>query len=181
MKAIAACATVVTVFLAASPSVGGEQTKMPKEVQQYLQGWAGEYNIEGTWGDTPVKGRLSARLSRGRHANLYDWSFKMGDKDLHISTVEGWDAAGGWTIEQGVASDGEIFTTHWSKKADSMWVGESKGVVEGQSTSSRVSIEKTPDGFTAKVTESKRGSTTLPDMQLKYTRLAEKTKGASKD
>ena len=183
MKAIAACATAAVFYLGASPLAGDEEKSMPKEVRQYLKGWVGEYNIEGMWGDTPVTGRLSARRSRGRHANLYDWSFTIGGengKTLHISTVEGWDPAGGWTIEQGVASDGEIFTTHWTRKGDNLWVGEAKGVAAGQSTSNKVTVKKTADGFTVKVTENKRGDTALPDIELKYTRVSGKRKDAAR-
>lgn len=181
MKRVArTSAAVGVILLAAGFSAAQEQKSIPQEVQQYLESWVGEWTIEGTWGNTPVQGRSSVRLSRGKNAMISDWSTRIGDQQIHGALVEGWDSSTGWTTEQGAVSDGEIYAVRWSKKGENLWEGQAQGSVAGQKTSSRQYLEKTATGFVFRITENKRGDEVLPNWEVKFTRATKKAQGKGK-
>lgn len=165
-------------FLAAASLVNAQpQTDMPPEVRKEVNYYVGNWTVEGTADGSAIRGKLSSKLSRGKHCILGDWSAKVGETPVHFALVSGWDSSTGWLTEQGIDSTGEVYTIRYRKKSPTVTEGEYTGTLAGRKLTGKVRIEKQgPTRFTLSVTEAKAGDERRPDWVLRYSKVIKQRK-----
>lgn len=165
--------TALLVVLASGVSFAGEKAKPPKEYVELLQFYVGEWSVEGTVGETPLKGRASFRMPAGNFCILGTVSARVGKEPLIFSLVSGWDSSTGWGTEQGVGNDGGVYRLEWRKVSATVDEGELVGTVDGKKVTEKDRLErKGDDEFVVVCTERKEGDKSLPDMTLRFHKRA---------
>jgi hypothetical protein len=163
---------VVVVLLGSAVSFAAEKAKVPEEVVKVLTQDVGEWTVEGKEGDAPLKGKAVFRMAPGTYCILGTVSFQVKGEQNSFSLVSGWDSSTGWITEQGVASDGVIYTLKWRKASATVNEGELVGTIDGKKTTEKDRLErKSADEAVVTCTERKIGDESLPDLTLIYHRV----------
>ena len=178
MRRSVALATLV--LLASGVCFAGEKAQAPKELVEQYQFYSGDWTIEGTEGDTPIKGKASMRVPAGMESCLLGTeSVRVGNEQTTGSFVTGWDSSTGWDTEQGIGSDGSVYRLKWHNVSATVDEGEMAGTVNGKKTSGKARTERKGENEVVFVmTERKMGDESLPDLRIVYRRVAkERDKG----
>ncbi len=146
----------------------GKMTR-PTEITSFMNLLIGNWSVEGTIGDTAVKGRSRMELSPDGHCLLGTVSIDVSGELFHVNMVSGWDSSTGWLTEQGIGSDGMVYTLPWQKVSETVSEGSMEGTVDGTKVTAKNRIEKKPSGevvFTS--TQRTAGSEAQPDLKLVF-------------
>lgn len=145
-----------------------------------MQFYVGEWTVEGTMGDTPLKGRASFRMPAGNYCILGTVTTRAGKEPYSFSLVSGWDSSTKWSTEQGIGHDGSLYRLEWRKVSATVDAGQLVGTVNGKKCSERDRLERKGDAeFVVVMTERMEGEKKLPDVTLVYHRVP-KEKGKAK-
>ena len=159
----------LVVGCASQVSYGQSQGRAPTEVQQELEYFVGDWVLEGSVEKQPIKGKASFHWGPGKYCLLGSVEFVQGDTPQSFCLVAGWDSSTGWYTEQGVASDGTVYTLRWKRKDANTSEGEETSTLAGKSATAHYVAEKQrPDKFTARRIP-KAGSEET-EWTLRYTR-----------
>jgi hypothetical protein len=157
-----------------------EQTKIPKEVQEELAYFVGNWTLESHIGDSTGKGKVSIRWAPGKHCVVSTSASVVEGERQHSTAISGWDSSG-WITEQGITCDGLVYTTRYTKGSPTTLEGKSSGTHEGNTGTAKVTIEKKgPDNYTTTLTDIVIGGEAVPDVVTHYTRVAKAAKGKAK-
>jgi hypothetical protein len=181
MRRFVALVAVVVVF-ASGMSFAGEEPQIPKELIEQYQFYAGEWSVEGSEGDAPIKGTASFRMPAGNHCILGTESVRVGNERTTCSFVTGWDSSTGWDTEQGVGSDGSVYRLEWRRVSPTVDEGTLVGTLNGKKVTGKARTERKGENEVVFVmSERKMGDESLPDLRIVYRRVAkEKGKGKAK-
>lgn len=173
--------TTLVVVLASGVSFAGEKAKVPKEIVELLKYYVGNWTVEGTEGDKPLKGKGTFRLSPGEHCTLGTVSIRVGKEPMLFSLVTGWDSSTGWLTEQGSGHDGTVYRLVWRKVSATEDDGVLTGSVNGKECMEKNHLErKGEDEFAVVCTDRKVGKESLPDLTLVYHRVVKEKRKAKK-
>ena len=181
-RTVIAGAVAGIVLLTAALCAAEEQKSIPKEVQEELGYYVGNWTIEGKNGSETAKGKITMTWSAEKHAIFGDCSISAGKERFHSVFASGWDSTTGGITEQGLSADGEVYTIRYKLKTPDVLIGEATGSVAGKATQGKVRVEKKgPNQYVWSLTGNKRGDEALPDSELTFTRVSKKPKGEAQN
>lgn len=169
--------TAVLILFAWRATFAGEEPQVPKELIEQYQFYPGEWSIEGSEGDTAIKGKASIRIPAAmKHCLIGTESVRVGDKQATCCFVTGWDSSTGWDTEQGVGSDGSVYRLKWRRVSATVDEGQFVGTVNGKQVTGKARAERKGENEIVFVmTERKLGDESLPDMRIVYRRITKDT------
>jgi hypothetical protein len=182
VKTFVASLIAVVVLLGSAVSFAADETQIPEDLVKVLNYYVGNWAVEGKIGDSPLKGKAVFRMSPGKHCILGSCSVQAEGQRIHFSLVSGWDSSTGWSTEQGLESDGGIYTLKWRKVSATVDEGELVGTANGQPTSEFDRLERKGDNeFSVTCTKRKRNGEAQPDITFVYHRVIREKKEAKSD
>ena len=174
--------TAFVVALASVVSFAEDETKIPDDLAKVLKFYEGNWTLEGSVGDAPLKGRAMFRMPPSGHCILGTVSYRCKGERSTFSLVSGWDSSTGWSTEQGVDANGEVYTVKWRKLSDNIEEGELVGTAGGQTISQKTRLERKGDNtVVVSCTERKIGDEAQPDVTFVYHRVTEENKKRKTD
>ncbi len=147
-------------------------SSIPEEVAEVIQSSVGTWSVEIHTGDTTAKGKATIQLAPGGHCVVASL-LATNESNFPSSTfLSGWDSSTRGFADQGLSSEGEVWTTRWSVRSKELCEGEYCGTVDGKKTTSKVTMERTShDQIVVTVSERMKDSESLPDLRIEYRRL----------
>ncbi len=172
MLALAVLGNLVCAQEEAAPEAANK-AQMPPEAVRVLAYYVGSWSVEGTVGDKPLKGTGRFDMPEGQYCVIGSVSFAVDGQTERFSIVSGWDSSTGWLTEQGVGSDGGVYSLRWKNVSAAVDEGELVGTVGGKQFTEKDRVERKGDGeFVVTCTERKLGDEVLPDWTLVYRKMA---------
>jgi hypothetical protein len=179
MKALLGSLVAVLVLLCSTKAFAEDEAKIPEDLAKVMKFYVGNWNLEGSDGDKPLKGKASFRMPTGEHCIVGTVSFRVAGEPMQFSLVSGWDSSTGWSTEQGLAADGTVYTLKWHKAAETVDEGELVGTLDGKAVSEKDRLERKGNNmFVVSCTERQIGDKALPDLTFMYHRVTGEGKKA---
>ncbi len=161
-------ATIVTMLTCAAATADTKSTP-PDQVLNDLRYFVGDWTLTGAIGDQAIKGSAKIDFVPGEKCLLGTVSYKQGEGDSSFSFVSGWDSTTGGFTENGVTSDGAIYTLRWIRKDATTIKGKDTGTANGKAIVGDYTLEqKDKDNFSVRGIF-KVGSETQ-DWKFRYTK-----------
>jgi hypothetical protein len=169
--------TAFVIAFASGVSFAEDEAKIPEDLAKVMKFYVGNWTLEGSVGDAPLKGRAVFRMPPSEHCILGTVSYRCKGERSTFSLVSGWDSSTGWSTEQGVDASGEVYKIKWRKVSDTEEEGELVGSSQGQAVSQKTRLERKGDNVVVvSCTERKTGDEVEPDVTFVYRRVTEEDK-----
>jgi hypothetical protein len=165
------------VLLTASMVVGQveETSPIPKDLIEDMKSATGTWAVEITSGGKTQKGKAVIRLTPDGQCMIANVTVKSGGTKTSYNFLSGWDSSTGGFTDQGINSEGEVWTTRWSGLSSTVSEGEHVGTLGGKKTKAKVKMErKSPDEIVVTISERTKGEETMPDTTILYRRMPER-------
>lgn len=162
----------VVFALTSIASFADEKASPPKELVEVLEFYVGDWSVTGSIGEDPLTGKASFGMPAGKHCIIGTVNCQSKEGPIIFSLVSGWDSSTGWYTEQGLGSDGGVYSVIWSKVSDTVDSGRQVETFDGKKMVSTLKLErKGKDDLVVVCTERTAGDETFPDLKLVYHRV----------
>ena len=136
------CATLLIGLSVVTAPEANVSTTMPAELKEHIdQRMIGQSTYQGQWGAKKFNGAETTRWTRRKTGILIQGHCVMDGKRSSYVVLMGWDGGERDLIARGFNSDGETFTSRWTKFSKDKWTGHGEGVFQGLRYDSPATLE----------------------------------------
>ncbi len=137
---LSCAAFLMAVSMAAAPEE--ELATMPADLRRQIdERMIGECTYEATWGDKKITGEEMTRWAGGKTGVVIQGHSTLGGKKSNYVVLMGWDAAENAFVSHGFNSEGETWTSRWTKFSGDKWEGKGEGIYQGKRWESPATLE----------------------------------------
>ena len=98
--------------------------ELPPEAKTQLQGFVGTWAVQGSVGESPLKGTFVDKWAPAGHGPLADYTVSMGNAKSQGNVMLGWDQDVGEIRQLSFFSDGLLEYVRFKQQAPGQFTGE---------------------------------------------------------
>jgi hypothetical protein len=136
------CATLLIGLSVVTAPEANVTTTMPAELREQIdQRMIGQVTYQGTWGAKKFKGEETTQWVRRKTGILIQGYLVTDGKRSNYVILMGWDGGERILVARGFNSEGETWTSQWTKFSKDKWTGHGSGVYQGAKWDSPSTLE----------------------------------------